>query len=186
MDGTNKAIGLLCITAVVVAVILRAGNTGPRTVVVAEKQTPVSLTRIKPAGLQPQDSDFRFIQSSPDSVPSFDTTNDFVLPGTTGVNVQTQPVTEEAVQDDPLADLYPDLLADNSPATTYSPLSDNTATWINDPPVDRPGELTDREMFDRLISFMDVDQRSEFRVVWVTMSPDEREQFISEMRGRGN
>ena len=47
----------------------------------------------------------------------------------------------------------------------------------------QPGMLSDQEILNQSLSAMNPDQRASFAAAWITMSSDERQEFIDEMRG---
>ena len=89
---------------------------------------------------------------------------------------------DQAVEDDPLADLYPTF--DSGDTTTgIRERNGNSASWANDEVLSNVGDLSDREVFDRWISMMSDEERNQFRVVWTAMSPEERQRYLDDMRG---
>ncbi|MDR3692107.1 MAG: hypothetical protein P4L46_22190 [Fimbriimonas sp.] len=187
MEISNRSVVLLCITAVAVAYILRSG---PSTTVQTPPADAAPVVASDTSGTttharrEPLDSDFRMIDQS--------------MPVTGGqlIEGKVQPIqapaedvadqTQDTTADDPLADLYPEDQAQTDTYVAPRASRENSAAWAYDAPNDRSGDLTDREMFDRMLGFMDDDQRSQFRIVWTAMDPTERDRFLDEMRGNPN
>ena len=185
MEISNRSVVMICVTAVVVAVVLRRGPAA--TVPVQDADNPGTLAASAapaPQSREPLDSDFRMVDTN---MPKTDEQpmEARISPTTTPLAATADP-TDTAEEDDPLAGAYEEEQPVGQGLTAPRAARENSAAWAYDAPNDRNGDFTDREMFDRMMGFMDEDQRADFRVVWTAMSPEERDQFLNQMRGNQN
>ena len=179
MEISNRSVGFLCVTAIVVAVIIRSGAT----TTVAAKSPDLETTSVTTESTHPSrvvNSDFGMInQQLPNTD---DQVRQAKAPLVNNQDDATPP--DDSVQsDDPLNDLYTGDQSGDASAPGIRERTNNTASWVNDEPLDKIGDLSDRELFDRWMSMMTDEERADFRVVWVAMTPEERQKYIDDMRG---
>ncbi len=186
MEISNRSVGLLCATAVVVAIIARSGGTQSVAAKSPEPDNSPTVSQPSYTSHRAVDSDFSLINQQ--VAPTDNGVRSAKIPPTSDLNPEDgAPVQDDAnVETDPLADLYGNYDAPDTPAAGIRERTNNTAAWANDEPLDQIGDLSDRELYDRWISMMDDEQRAQFRVVWVAMTPEERQKFIDDMRGNSS
>ena len=182
MELSNRSIAMLCGTALLVAVILRSGA-APTVGTNAEGATPVATSNNDRAPRTPAvvNSDFGLINQQ---LPAEDDgVKQMKAPVVTTTDGDLVAADENL--DDPLADLYPTYDSVDQ-STGLRERSNNSASWANDEVLNDVGNLSEREMFDRWLSVMSDQERTDFRTVWVAMSPEERQKFLDDMRGNSN
>lgn len=77
-------------------------------------------------------------------------------------------------------------VADDSANYSAAANNDDPSAYDETPDVQArrdPGDITDQEMLTRLMGTMNAQQQQDFRAMWVTMSPSERQDLLDEMRG---
>ena len=165
MEISNRSVGLLCVTAVVVAIIVRSGGSQTVAAKSPEPDTSPSVVQSNAPMRRAVDSDFSLINQQVS--PTDDGVRSAKIPPNSNVNPDDgTPIQDDSnLETDPLADLYGDGSTDTA-SNGIRERTNNTAAWANDEPLDQVGDLSDRELYDRWISMMDDDQRSQFRVVF--------------------
>jgi len=94
-------------------------------------------------------------------------------------NDQAGEYTDDSVTDEVEDDTYdPDSAAYQPPSPPDIPLDVN-----GDYPVTEPGVVSDQEILNQILSTLDPDQRAAFSIQWSTMTPEDRQDILDNMRG---
>jgi hypothetical protein len=178
MEISNKAFGIICVTVVVVAAYVRAqtlhstATTTTTAVVEAPKvvaRAPKKRHGIPDSALPPSPVD----ASSDDQSIAGDTpiTVDSVVPDQPpAAPVAKQPAAQPAETDNSNT-------GDEDLTNT-----DDLGSMAQNAPADNSLELSDRDMLRIMLSAMPNEQRESFRMMWFTMSPDDRQEFLNQLR----
>lgn len=194
MELSNRSIGIICASVLVGAIAVRTqSQAGPPTLASNEAVSSSDINSLP----------------TPAVDNSWATQHTTYLPGNTTtihkpqVTSYSHPISGNVPDDQAAYTATPyDNTADDSTsgdqtddngnvaddAGTYSAAANNDdpSTYDEVPDVQArrdPGDITDQEMLSRLMATMSADQRQDFRAMWVTMSPPERQDFLDEMRG---
>ena len=181
MEISNKTFGVFCVAIVGITVYVRAQSVQSevKPVAVAAKTEAVEPARkIKrpiPNSTLPPDP----FASTPVDQPVVDETPVIVgdVPGAAPQTVA--PGTPNSV-----AETTPSPSADET-AAAEEDLSylDDIGDMASAVPTDNSVEIADRNMFRVIMNTMTNTQRDAFRMMWFTMSPDERLDFLAQLRG---
>ena len=175
MEISNKTFGVICVAVCVVVVYVRAQSVRPPVqatpptseVTVAVAKTPTKHRRIPDSPLPPgmateATSDDEPIIVASDIAPA----PDLAKPVASAPAVASAPPSAPPpAADDSLT--YDDDLSDLSPQNSY-----NSGM-----------QLSDRDVLRIMLGTLNQQQREEFQTLWYTMTPDERQNLIDEVRG---
>jgi len=182
MEISNKTFGIFCVVVVGVTVYVRAQSIRPEvhpTAIASDTQTVASAPKPKrrrpiPDSALPPDvyASSNLDQSGLDAAPV--TLDAVPLPTPTAT---TPPAT-------------PPVAPSTTPAADPNAGSEEDLTYQDDlgpmadaAPTNNTIQLTDRDMLRIMLTAMPEQQRDSFRLMWFTMSPDDRQGFLDQLRG---
>lgn len=176
MDASNRVITTLAVTLVLATVAVKLQS---------EPVRPIADTAL--------------VASAPEVAPSKGSSIPPVLRGLEGSNLigapnpasqygvaqngyeedRPQAYADNSVNDEVYDDTYdPDSAAYQPPSLPDIPLDVN-----GDYPPPEPGVVSDQEILNQILSTLDADQRAAFTLQWSAMTPDDRADFLANMRG---
>ena len=181
MEISNKTFGIFCVAVVCVTVYVRAQS-------IDSKQKSVASPPVVTQTVAEKPKRRRGIPNS-------------TLPPDPNAQIDTQPaaddspVTVEAVPDNPQVSTLP-----ITPQTSDTPITPNSEqddlTYQDDlgdltdpiaadetPPANNGWPLSDRDTLRLMMRTMPEEQRDEFRVMWFSLTPDERSDVLDQIRG---
>jgi hypothetical protein len=176
MEISNKAFGIICLGVVAVTVYVRAQSlhSPAQTVVVAEAPKTVEPTVKQrhhgiPDSPLPPDP---YASATTDQTPSDDA-----------------PITVEAVPTAPSQPPAPaattqpaDAAGSDSAAEDDLTYQDDIGPMADDVPTNNSVQLSDRDMLRIMMNSMPDQQQNSFRMMWFTMTPDDRQDFLDQLR----
>lgn len=177
MEISNKAFGVFCVAVVVVTVYVRAQSLQQKP---AQPEVAVESTKVERVAQSTKKH--HGIPDSPMPPDPFADSNVQATVADSSATVDEAPADETA----PPAVAQP---APDAAAATDSTLADDDLTYTDDlGPMDdavapnNPPQLSDRDMLRIMLGSMPEEQRESFRLMWFTMSPDDRQDFLDQLR----
>ena len=177
MEISNKTFGVICVAVCVVVVYVRAQSIHPAPTAPPPAPEVVAVTEKAP----------KVRHRIPDSPLPPGMTNDatsddepIVLAG--DITPVADPVKASVPPSAPPVASAPPSAAPNSvdESLTYQ---DDLEDLVPEPQANNTMQLSDRDVLRIMLGTLNQQQRAEFQTLWYTMSPDERQNLIDEVRG---